>query len=143
MRVSPGQPGTSDEEGTFLQTFIKYYINKWNPAFNGNTEELTTVLERAGDAVGNVLPVLSLDMTKIPYYLAENVYKAVCTQADFINSNGGIAGMTDTSTVGNVKIGSFSISEESVKPLPAYELCAAARGYLVKTGLLNSVAAVV
>jgi hypothetical protein len=126
-----------------METFCDYYITKWNPAFDGDTDELTAVLSRAGDTVGNTLPVLYLDMAQIPFYLAENVYKAVCTQADFINSNGGLAGITDTPTGGNVKIGSFSISEESVKPLPAYELCEAARGYLAKTGLLNAVAAVV
>jgi hypothetical protein len=122
--------------GINTESLLDFYTTVWNTAFAGDEQSLTAVLTRAGEIVGNSLSKSESEIGELPYFLANDVKKAICTQADYMNSNGGLAGFADTPVGANVKIGNFSISEESTTPLPAYELCEAARGYLYKTGLL-------
>jgi hypothetical protein len=131
-----------------MEVFTEYYIENWNKTFNGDEAGLEAVLERAGDTVGNNVNRDIHNVSDLPYTLADNVFKAVCAQADYIESNGGLDGFTDTYQSGNVKIGSFSFSEttgstKGAKLLPAHELCDAARAYLINTGLLCNRAVVV
>jgi hypothetical protein len=121
-----------------LETYLDYYKSKWNTAFEGDENVLAAVLERAGNIVCTVVNIAKLDVNELPYYLAENVCKAVCTQADFIIASGGITNDTDINTSSNIKIGSFSISEETTGKQSSleFELCETAKAYLNNTGLL-------
>ncbi|MDR0975214.1 MAG: hypothetical protein LBL80_05930, partial [Ruminococcus sp.] len=108
-----------------------YYITKWNPGFSGDTDELNHKLSRAGDIISN--NINKLDFFDVPYYLLEDVKKAVCVQADSIKE----------STAGaSYRIGKFSVTTDKEFSSGKNILCDAAKLYLYNTGLLLSTAVV-
>jgi hypothetical protein len=125
-----------------MESFLSYYKNNWNPGFSGNDTELETVLERSGDIIGNAVNVLSIDLSRVPFYLLENVTKAVCAQADAIFRVGGFSAFTAQSGGESVKIGQFSVSGGGVAKPQDFKLCDEALGFLYKTDLLNMSVAV-
>jgi hypothetical protein len=127
-----------------MESFLSYYKSHWNPLYNGSESELSLVLDRAADIVGNAAETLSLDLTRVPFYLLDNIYKAVCSEVDYILRSGGAAALTEQSAEGeSVKIGRFSVSGTGVKRSVDFTLCDEARSYLFKTNLLHRSVAVV
>lgn len=75
------------------------------------------------------------DLDSYPAALADRIRLAVCAQAEYIDANGGVAGMSETS--GSVSLGKYSYSGggTSVYVMP---LAPMAKMYLQSTGLLYS-----
>lgn len=63
-----------------MESILSYYTSHWNPAFAGDTAALSRKISLACDVISN--SVNKLDILNVPYYLIENVKKAVCAQAD-------------------------------------------------------------
>jgi hypothetical protein len=114
-----------------MESIHNFYINNWNTAFEGDEEALDRKLRNACDVIS--CSVNNLDIFSVPYYLLDNVYKAVCVQAD----------ESEDIPAENYsyKIGSFSVSEKTENKKNG--LCEKAKAFLVNTGLLCNVAAVI
>ena len=73
--------------------------------------DLNALLERASDIVRQNSIYTLDDIEKLPSFMQENIKKAVCAQAEFIEMNGGI----ETFSSGNVSSGAgFSIGKFSM-----------------------------
>jgi hypothetical protein len=114
-----------------MESIHNFYINSWNTAFDGDEAALDRKLGAACDVIS--CSVNDLDIFSVPYYLLDNVYKAICVQAD----------ESEDIPAENYsyKIGNFSVSQKSENKKTG--LCEKARGYLINTGLLRNIAAVI
>lgn len=72
-------------------------------------DDLPTLLDRASDIVRQHTLYRMDDISALPSFMQENVKKAVCSQAEFIDQNGGLDGLT-SGGVTSFSIGKFSIS---------------------------------
>lgn len=116
---------------------FEYYTDTWHGSFDGTTEELTLLLSRATDTIDNAIFLTGYTVDTVPTTWQDRVYKAVCSQADYIDSNGGVDSMTDGS-YGSVSLGKFSYSANSKTggTSNSTSLCDMAVNYLLPTGLL-------
>lgn len=111
-----------------------YYINEWGGTFDGSERELETLLSRASDVIDNAI---YLSGKSVADSSDSRVLKAICAQADYIISCGGIDCMNENGG-GSVTLGKFSYSDGgggSSSALPCF-LCEQAETYLLPTGLL-------
>lgn len=111
-----------------------YYINEWGGRADGTERELKTLVSRAVDVIDNAI---YLSGKTVAESTDSRVFKAVCAQADYILSCGGIDCMNENGG-GSVSLGKFSYSEGSGggSSASACTLCEQAREYLIPTGLL-------
>ena len=121
-------------------TLTKFYRQKWDGGFSGTEMELKTLLSRAADVVNNAIYLSGRTVESVPCKLRDVVYKAVCAQADYIDSVGGIDCMNDSGG-GSVSLGNFSYSDRGSASGGSSEdracrLCSQAETYLLPTGLL-------
>jgi hypothetical protein len=114
-----------------MGSVYEYYTTAWNPNFSGDSNLLHQKIDRACDTIAN--NINTVDFFDLPYYLLDNVRKAICVQAD----------ESEDIPAENYsyKIGNFSVSEKTENKKTG--LCEKARCYLINTGLLRSVAAVI
>ena len=125
---------------------VEFYRDVWHGAFDGEDSELTLLLNRAADIIDNAIFLSGMTISKIPEDIADRVYKAVCAQADYIDSNGGVEAMNENE-MASVSLGKFSYSggasaAEAAAASPC-TLCRQAIEYLRPTGLLNRGVAVI
>lgn len=113
-----------------------FYKNIWKGAFDGTDEELEILLMRSADIVNSEIYPTGLTVKTAPDIFSDNVRKAVCSQADFINNNGGVEALScnqiQSATVGKF---SYTVSQSSDNDSLS-ELCSQAMSYLMPTGLL-------
>lgn len=125
---------------------LEFYKAEWHGSFAGTDEELSRLLSRASDIVDSAICMSGFAVADIPEPFRASVYKAVCAQADCIDSMGGTESLTE-SGYSSVSLGKFSYSEGSAsggtQSSSAVSLCALSRAYLEPTGLLYRGVAVV
>ena len=116
---------------------MEFYRQNWDGGFSGTERELDLLLSRAADVIDNAIYISGITVKTVPLRWQDRVYKAVCAQADYIDSIGGIDCMNDSGR-GTVTLGSFSYSDwnASTSSSGACELCSQAESYLLPTGLL-------
>ncbi len=118
---------------------LHFYKEQWHGSFDGSDEELSLLLSRAVDIINNAIAFSGYTVDTAPQPLSERVCKAVCAQADYIVSNGGVESLTD-STYNSASLGKFSYSVDSSgngnNVNNSSALCPLAEEYLAPTGLL-------
>ena len=116
---------------------LDYYKNNWNLKYSGTDEELTQLLERASDIVDNAICMSGYTVDSVPDLYCVRVKKAVCAQADYIISHGGVDSLTEGSFA-SATLGKFSYSENTSSSggTSPVDLCDLAAAYLAPTGLL-------
>ena len=113
-----------------------FYKNIWKGAFDGADEELELLLMRSADIVNAEIYLTGLTVETVPDIFADNVRKAVCSQADFISSNGGIEALS-FNQIQSATVGKFSYTaSQSSDNGSLSKLCSQAISYLIPTGLL-------
>lgn len=88
----------------------KYYRDVYKGA--DVYDDLGVLLDRASDIVRQHTLYRLDDVDSLPFFMQENVRKAVCAQAEFIDQNGGLEGLT-TGSAASFSIGKFSMSAGS------------------------------
>ena len=87
------------------------YYNNIYKGVKIEDDELNALLERASDIVRQNCAYAIDDIEKLPSFMQENIKKAVCAQAEFMEMNGGI----ETFSSGNISSGAgFSIGKFSM-----------------------------
>ena len=117
---------------------FEYYTDTWGGSFSGTEGEFNTLLSRAIDVVDNTIFLTGVTVATVSTTWQDRVYKAVCSQIDYIDSNGGVSSMTDGS-YGSVSLGKFSYSADTTGGAnggSSNTLCNMATSYLIPTGLL-------
>lgn len=116
---------------------INFYRTVWWGSFEGGDNELEILLSRAADVVNNAIYHSGEEVESISEAYKTKVFKAVCAQADYIDSIGGIETMNE-STCGSVSLGNFSYTEGSGSGSDKMgcTLCRQAEGFLMSAGLL-------
>lgn len=114
---------------------ITFYRDVWKGVFEGTDEELTLLISRSCDIVNNAIAFSGYTVETVPEVYKDRVYKAVCSQADYIDSIGGVECMSE-SGYSSASLGKFSYSADSSADNSPFNLCQSARGYLAPTGLL-------
>lgn len=120
-------------------SLLEFYVNEWKGISRENINMLDTLLSRAADIVNNRIYLSGYTVETVPEKLRVLVYKAVCSQADYIEYNGGVASMSDTGDMSSVSLGKFSYSggtQGGSSAKSASQLCEQATDYLRPTGLL-------
>ena len=72
-------------------------------------DALDVLLERSFDIVQQHTLYRLDDISKLPSFMQENIRKAVCAQAEYINANGGLEWLNSGGAV-SFSIGKFSMS---------------------------------
>lgn len=72
-------------------------------------DDLPTLLDRASDIVRQHSLYRLDDISALPFFMQDNVKKAVCAQAEFIDANGGLDSLNSGGTA-SFTIGKFSMS---------------------------------
>lgn len=72
-------------------------------------DDLGVLLDRASDIVRQQTLYRLDDIDSLPHFMQENVRKAVCAQAEFIDLNGGLDTLNSAGTA-SFSIGKFSMS---------------------------------
>ena len=72
-------------------------------------DALDVLLERSFDIVQQHTLYRLDDISKLPNFMQENIKKAVCAQAEYINANGGLEWLNSGGAV-SFSIGKFSMS---------------------------------
>lgn len=72
-------------------------------------DDLPTLLDRASDIVRQHTLYRLDNISALPSFMQENVKKAVCSQAEFIDQSGGLDGFC-SGTAASFSIGKFSMS---------------------------------
>lgn len=72
-------------------------------------DDLGVLLDRASDIVRQHTLYRLDDISALPSFMQENVKKAVCSQAEFIDQNGGLDSLC-SGTAASFSIGKFSMS---------------------------------
>lgn len=116
-----------------MEKLTEFYRKTWQGAFDGTDEELSLLLSRASDVIDNEIYLSGETVEDIPDALRSRVYKAVCAQADFIDSSGGAECMSEAG-FSSVSLGKFSYSGGGSGV--SCRLCGQAREYLLAAGLL-------
>lgn len=75
-------------------------------------DDLGVLLDRASDIVRQHTLYRLDDVDSLPFFIRDNVRKAVCAQAEFIDQNGGLDALNSTGTA-SFSIGKFSMSADS------------------------------
>ncbi|MEZ3453831.1 MAG: hypothetical protein K1W17_05615 [Oscillospiraceae bacterium] len=75
-------------------------------------DDLGVLLDRASDIVRQHTLYRLDGVDCLPFFMQDNVRKAVCAQAEFIDQNGGLEALTATGTA-SFSIGKFSMSAGS------------------------------
>lgn len=106
-----------------------------------DTETIERLLSRAVDVINGAIYLTGFTVETVPERLQTAVYKAVCAQADYIDSLGGVEAMSDSGNMTSVSLGRFSYSVGSGSSASggsgsAVSLCEQARLLLLPTGLL-------
>ena len=119
---------------------IDFYRTEWRGSFEGEDNDLETLLSRAADVVNNAIYLSGEEVESVSEAYKIKVYKAVCAQGDYIDSCGGVESMNE-STGGSVSLGKFSYSTGTGGTSVGAEnmgckLCEQAEGYLMSAGLL-------
>ncbi len=115
-------------------TMSSYYTDTWHGNFDGSAEDLTVLLSRAVDVINIAITMSGYTVNTAPDVVAENVKKAVCAQADYIDAQGGVSNMADSGGVSSATIGKFSY--QASDSASSTDLCDQAYQYLTATGLL-------
>ena len=89
----------------------EFYRQRWDGGFSGTEMELKILLSRAADVVNNAIYLSGWTVESVPCRLEDRVYKAVCAQADYIDSCGGVDCMNESGG-GSMSLGSFSYSDK-------------------------------
>ena len=84
-----------------------YYTDVYKGAEVYDT--LDVLLERSFDIVQQHTLYRLDDISKLPNFMQENIKKAVCAQAEYINANGGLEWL-DSGGIASFSIGKFSMS---------------------------------
>lgn len=113
----------------------EFYKTQWKGTFDGTDEELSLLLSRSCDIVDNAISFSGFTVRSVPEEFQTRVYKAVCSQADFITANGGIESLTE-SGYSSVSLGRFSYSADTSAENNPHRLCPLAYAYLAPTGFL-------
>lgn len=74
--------------------------------------DLGVLLDRASDIVRQHTLYRLDNVDSLPFFMQENVRKAVCAQAEFIDQNGGLDALNSAGTA-SFSIGKFSMSAGS------------------------------
>lgn len=72
-------------------------------------DDLGVLLDRASDIVRQHTLYRLEDVDGLPFFMQENVKKAVCSQAEFIDANGGLDSLC-SGAAASFSIGKFSMS---------------------------------
>lgn len=72
-------------------------------------DALDVLLERSFDIVQQHTLYRLDDISKLPNFMQENIKKAVCAQAEYINANGGLEWL-NSGGIASFSIGKFSMS---------------------------------
>lgn len=118
---------------------VQFYSEVWH----GNVTDAETVerlLDRAIDVINAEIFLTGYTVETVPERLQTPVYKAVCAQADYIDSAGGVEAMSED-TMQGVSLGRFSYtgggaSGSAAGGSSANRLCEQARMILLPTSLL-------
>ena len=113
---------------------IEFYKNIWKGNFDGSDEELEKLLSVSSDIIGNEIFLSGHTIDEIPDIFSDSVKKAICSQADFINNNGGVDAVS-CNQIQSATVGKFSYTSSSEK-CNLSDLCNQAVSYLIPTGLL-------
>ena len=116
---------------------LDFYKTEWYGSFDGTDEELSKLLSCASDIVDHAIYMSGYTVEQVPESVRIPVYKAVCAQADHIESCGGVESLTEGG-YSSVTLGKFSYSGASAgeQSSSAASLCTMAQDYLMPTGLL-------
>ena len=99
-------------------------------------DALDVLLERSFDIVQQHTLYRLDDISKLPNFMQENIKKAVCAQAEYINANGGLEWL-DSGGAASFTIGKFSMSGGSSGGATAKQIAAPTMlAYLEAVGLL-------
>lgn len=100
-------------------------------------DALDVLLERSFDIVQQHTLYRLDDISKLPNFMQENIKKAVCAQAEYINANGGLEWL-DSGGIASFSIGKFSMSGGSSGSGSSLQQTAAPTmlAYLEAVGLL-------
>lgn len=99
-------------------------------------DALDVLLERSFDIVQQHTLYRLDDISKLPIFMQENIKKAVCAQAEYINANGGLEWLNSGGAV-SFSIGKFSMSGGSSGGAAAKQIAAPTMlAYLEAVGLL-------
>ena len=99
-------------------------------------DALDVLLERSFDIVQQHTLYRLDDISKLPNFMQENIKKAVCAQAEYINANGGLEWL-DSGGIASFSIGKFSMSGGSSGGVAAKQIAAPTMlAYLEAVGLL-------
>ena len=99
-------------------------------------DALDVLLERSFDIVQQHTLYRLDDISKLPNFMQENIKKAVCAQAEYINANGGLEWLNSGGAV-SFSIGKFSMSGGSSSGATAKQIAAPTMlAYLEAVGLL-------
>lgn len=117
-----------------------FYRTVWRGGFDGEDSELETLLSRAADVVNNAIYLSGEEVESVSEGYKTKVFKAICAQADYIDSCGGVESMNE-SAGGSVTLGKFSYSSGTGGTSGSADnmgcsLCRQAEGYLMSAGLL-------
>lgn len=115
----------------------EFYRNTYHGTFDGGESDLLLLLEKAEDVINSEIFMTNTAVSDIIDSRQTAVYKAVCAQADCINSCGGLDSMSDA-PISSATLGRFSYSADSTsgKAENPSEICTLAAKYLQPTGLL-------
>lgn len=113
-----------------------YYKDNWHGSFDGSEEELRILLSRAADAVNIAITMSGYTVHTVPDMVAENVKKAVCAQADYIEAQGGVSCMADAGSVVSATIGKFSYQSGASGSAAGSMLCSLTNSDLEKGHLV-------
>ena len=75
-------------------------------------DDLGVLLDRASDIVRQHTLYRLVGVDSLPFFMRDNVRKAVCAQAEFIDQNGGLDALNSVGTA-SFSIGKFSMSSGS------------------------------
>lgn len=119
---------------------INFYRTVWKGGFDGDDTELEALLSRSADTVNNMIYLNGEEVESVSEACKTKVFKAVCAQADYIDSCGGVEAMNE-SAGGSVSLGKFSYSTGTGNASGSNDsmgckLCRQAEGYLMSAGLL-------
>ena len=99
-------------------------------------DDLDVLLDRASDIVRQHTLYRLDDISKLPNFMQDNVKKAVCAQAEYINANGGLEWL-NSGGIASFSIGKFSMSGGSSGGASAKKIAAPTMlSYLEAVGLL-------
>lgn len=110
-----------------------FYTNEWHGEYNG--ADLNKLIDYSCDVVNNAIAYSGFLVSSVPDFFKSNVYKAVCSQVDFVVHNGGTDSLYQDSMT-SVTLGKFSYTQGNGNVSNAIGLCDLSISYLLPTGLM-------